>query len=126
MEQFEEAVDCYSKAIDLDGANATYFCNRYIHNCLSSIITIFTCTCHCITVCRAAAYIKMKQLEAALGDCTRAVSLDPIYARAHGRLGSVYIAPSLVCVVYSLLLEAVCVWLITFRLLTHTGISTMR
>ena len=28
-EQFDKAIECYSKAIAIDGSNAVYYCNRY-------------------------------------------------------------------------------------------------
>ena len=36
---------------------------------------------------RAAAYIKIEELQKALEDCKTAVRLKPDYARAHGRMG---------------------------------------
>lgn len=36
---------------------------------------------------RAAAYIKMNELQKALTDCQQAVQLNPQYARAYGRMG---------------------------------------
>jgi Tfp pilus assembly protein PilF len=36
---------------------------------------------------RAAAYIKIQELQKALDDCKKAISLNPGYARAHGRMG---------------------------------------
>ena len=36
---------------------------------------------------RAAAYIKINDLQNALEDCQKAVSLNPNYSRAYGRMG---------------------------------------
>lgn len=33
MNKFHEAVSCYSKAVELDSTNATYFCNRLVLAC---------------------------------------------------------------------------------------------
>jgi len=60
---FNEALKLYTEAIDLDGNNAVYFCNR------------------------SAAYIKLDDLEKALRDVQVALQLDPTYARAYGRMG---------------------------------------
>jgi small glutamine-rich tetratricopeptide repeat-containing protein alpha len=60
---FTEALAHYTKAVDLDGRNSVYFCNR------------------------AAAYIKLEQYDLALRDCQIAIRLQPNYARAYGRMG---------------------------------------
>ena len=39
--------------------------------------------------CRAAAYIKLQELQKALDDCKHALTLNPTYARAYGRMGYV-------------------------------------
>jgi len=62
-EQFTEALQCYSKAIELDGRNAVYYCNR------------------------AAAHSKLNQQQAAIDDCGVAISIDPAYSKAYGRMG---------------------------------------
>lgn len=64
--EVDKAVECYSKAIELDPTNATYFCNR------------------------AAGLIKQQKLDEALEDCRKSLVLNPDYARAHGRMGYVY------------------------------------
>lgn len=63
QEKFQEALVCYTQAIDIDDSNAVYFCNR------------------------AAAYSKLLQHEHALNDCSRAIQLDPNYSKAYGRKG---------------------------------------
>ncbi|XP_046438466.1 small glutamine-rich tetratricopeptide repeat-containing protein beta-like [Daphnia pulex] len=62
-EQFTEALVCYSKAIELDGRNAVYFCNR------------------------AAAHSKLNQHQSAIDDCKKAITIDPLYSKAYGRMG---------------------------------------
>ncbi|ENN81065.1 small glutamine-rich tetratricopeptide repeat-containing protein beta [Dendroctonus ponderosae] len=64
--KYQEAVDEYSKAIELNPYNAVYYCNR------------------------AAAYTRlMKDLDA-INDCNEAIKLDPSYGKAYGRLGIAY------------------------------------
>ncbi|CAG7815767.1 unnamed protein product [Allacma fusca] len=63
---FEEARQLYDKAIELDGRNAVYFCNR------------------------AAAFLKLEDTDKALRDCQIAIQLQPNYARAYGRMGVIY------------------------------------
>jgi len=63
---FSAALDVYKKAVDLDGGNSVYFCNR------------------------AAAYLKVGDLSSALRDVQIALQLQPNYARAYGRMGVIY------------------------------------
>lgn len=65
-EQFATALTCYSKAIELDGRNAVYYCNR------------------------AAAQSKLNNHQAAIDDCKQAIAIDPQYSKAYGRLGLAY------------------------------------
>lgn len=58
-----EALEKYTRAIQLDPHNAVYFCNR------------------------AAAHFRLEEHEAAVADCTAALALQPDYGKAHGRLG---------------------------------------
>ena len=51
------------RAIELDGRNAVYYCNR------------------------AAAHSKLNQQQAAIDDCGVAISIDPAYSKAYGRMG---------------------------------------
>ena len=47
--------------------------------------------CHCFNsyfpLSRAAAYSKMGEHEKAIGDCQKALILDPNYGKAYGRMG---------------------------------------
>ncbi|XP_053615261.1 small glutamine-rich tetratricopeptide repeat-containing protein alpha-like [Plodia interpunctella] len=62
-ERHREALEKYSRAIELDPRNSVYFCNR------------------------AAAHFKLGEHEATVADCTAALALQPDYGKAHGRLG---------------------------------------
>uniref|UniRef100_A0A3Q3K6Y9 Small glutamine-rich tetratricopeptide repeat-containing protein beta n=1 Tax=Monopterus albus TaxID=43700 RepID=A0A3Q3K6Y9_MONAL len=62
-ENYRCAVECYTKAIDLDLRNAVYYCNR------------------------AAAHSKLGNYTEATGDCERAIGIDPSYSKAYGRMG---------------------------------------
>lgn len=63
---FDKAVECYSKCIELDGTNAIYYGNR------------------------AAAKMHLKEFSSAVDDCKMAISIDKTYVRAHERLASAY------------------------------------
>lgn len=65
-EKYNEAIQCYTKAMELDSANAVFPCNR------------------------AAAYSKMGDHQKAIEDCQKALSLDPNYGKAYGRMGLSY------------------------------------
>jgi len=60
---YQEAVDSYTKAIEIDPNNAIFFSNR------------------------AAAYTKLGRHEDAIHDCKTAVRLNPQFSRAYGRMG---------------------------------------
>lgn len=62
-ERYREALEQYSRAVQIDPRNSVYFCNR------------------------AAAHFKLGEQEAAVADCTAALALQPDYGKAHGRLG---------------------------------------
>uniref|UniRef100_A0A8C9UZ67 Small glutamine-rich tetratricopeptide repeat-containing protein beta n=1 Tax=Scleropages formosus TaxID=113540 RepID=A0A8C9UZ67_SCLFO len=62
-ENYTSAVECYTKAIDLDLRNAVYYCNR------------------------AAAHSKLGNYTEATVDCERAIGIDPTYSKAYGRMG---------------------------------------
>jgi len=62
-EQFAEALLCYSRAIELDGRNAVFYCNR------------------------AAAHSKLNQHQSAVDDCKKAIVIDVNYSKAYGRMG---------------------------------------
>jgi len=62
-EKYTEALDCYTKAVALDGRNPVYYCNR------------------------AAAYSKLENNSKAIEDCDTAILLDPKYSKAYGRKG---------------------------------------
>jgi len=65
-EKYEEALKCYSSAIQLDRKNAIYYCNR------------------------AASYSKLNNHRAAIDDCHTAINIDPNYSKAYGRMGVAY------------------------------------
>lgn len=65
-EKFPDALLMYSKAIDLDGSNPVFYCNR------------------------AAAHSKMNNHHLAIEDCQRAVDMDSNYSKAYGRMGLAY------------------------------------
>lgn len=65
-EKYKEAIQCYTKAMELDAANAVFPCNR------------------------AAAYSKMGEHQKAIADCQKALILDPNYGKAYGRMGLSY------------------------------------
>lgn len=58
---FQDAIDLYTQAIELDGSNAVYFANR------------------------AQAYIKEEMYGAAVEDASSAIRLDPNYTKAYYR-----------------------------------------
>ena len=62
-EKFVDALEMYSKAIELDGGNPVFYCNR------------------------AAAHSKMNNHHLAIEDCQRAIDMDPSYSKAYGRMG---------------------------------------
>ncbi|MBN3312472.1 SGTB protein, partial [Atractosteus spatula] len=62
-ENYSSAIECYTKAIDLDLNNAVYYCNR------------------------AAAHSKLGNFVEATNDCERAIGIDPTYSKAYGRMG---------------------------------------
>jgi len=62
-EKFVDALEMYSKAIELDGSNPVFYCNR------------------------AAAHSKMNNHHLAIEDCQRAIDMDPSYSKAYGRMG---------------------------------------
>ncbi|EUB62876.1 Small glutamine-rich tetratricopeptide repeat-containing protein beta [Echinococcus granulosus] len=65
-EKFDEAIDCYSKAISLDPNNAIYYCNR------------------------AAAKSRLNKDSDCIADCEKALEIDPTYSKAYGRMGLAY------------------------------------
>ncbi|KZV29697.1 Tetratricopetide-repeat thioredoxin-like 1 isoform 1 [Dorcoceras hygrometricum] len=66
--QFAEALSLYEKAIAISPRNAAYHCNR------------------------AAALMGLRRLAEAVRECEEAIRLDPEYARAHHRLGSLFLS----------------------------------
>ncbi|XP_056132633.1 small glutamine-rich tetratricopeptide repeat-containing protein alpha [Lampris incognitus] len=63
VENFQAAVEFYSKAIVINPQNAVYYCNR------------------------AAAYSKLGNYAGAVQDCELAIGIDPNYSKAYGRMG---------------------------------------
>ncbi|KAF8770989.1 Small glutamine-rich tetratricopeptide like protein [Argiope bruennichi] len=66
QEQYSEAEEEYSRAIQLDQWNAVYYCNR------------------------ASARIKLEHFFEAISDCRQALLLNPDYAKAYARMGQAY------------------------------------
>jgi small glutamine-rich tetratricopeptide repeat-containing protein alpha len=64
--KYEEAIQCYTKAIELAPNNPIYYGNR------------------------AAAYSHMGRHLQAIEDCKKAIALDPKYVKAYSRLGLAY------------------------------------
>ncbi|CAG9557921.1 unnamed protein product [Danaus chrysippus] len=62
-ERHKEALEKYSRAIELDPQNSVFFCNR------------------------AAAHFKLGEHESAVADAMAALALQPNYGKAYGRLG---------------------------------------
>ncbi|KAI2801016.1 hypothetical protein RDWZM_003933 [Blomia tropicalis] len=65
--KFKEALDAYTKAIEIDNTNPIYYCNR------------------------AAANSKLDNHQAALEDCRIAIKHDPNYSKAYCRMGLAYV-----------------------------------
>lgn len=65
-ENFQGALSCYTKAIQLDPFNPVYYCNR------------------------AAAYSRLNNHQATIEDCKAALKIEPTYSKAYGRLGLAY------------------------------------
>ncbi|XP_033219621.1 small glutamine-rich tetratricopeptide repeat-containing protein alpha-like [Belonocnema kinseyi] len=61
-----EALNNYTQAIKLDGRNAVFYCNR------------------------AAVHSKMGNFDQVIKDCQTALSIDPQYSKAYGRMGLAY------------------------------------
>lgn len=64
--KYAEAVDLYSRAIDMEPSNKIFLSNR------------------------AAAYSLMGNHEKAINDCLTAIEIDPGYSKAYSRLGHAY------------------------------------
>ena len=80
--RLDEAVQQYTLAIQNDGSNAVYYCNRcveLIHAHLSNINV----------PCSAAALSLQGKHDASIQDCEAAVKLDPTYGKAYSRMGCV-------------------------------------
>eukprot|EP01132_Coremiostelium_polycephalum_P005903 gene5903-7352_t len=67
-QDFQGALQCYSKSIAYDDTNAIYYANR------------------------AAAYSSLQMFEKAIEDCNEAIKRNPSYGKAYARLGSAYLA----------------------------------
>lgn len=65
-EKYQEALNTYTKAINLDATNPVFYCNR------------------------AAAYSRLGDYVRAADDCKMALRHDPNYSKAWGRLGLAY------------------------------------
>jgi len=62
--QYQEAVNYYTKAIELDSKSAIYYANR------------------------AAAYTHLKEYQKAIADCEASLKIDSGYSKAYSRLGT--------------------------------------
>lgn len=67
-DRFQKSVDLYSKAIELDSSNAILYSNRSL------------------------AYFKLESYGLAIQDATRAIEIDPNYAKAYYRRASAFAA----------------------------------
>lgn len=65
-EKFKEALDCYTRAIELNPNSHVYYCNR------------------------AAAHSRLNNHQATIDDCKAALQIEPSYSKAYGRLGLAY------------------------------------
>ncbi len=85
-ENYSSAVDCYTKALELDQRNAVYYCNRWVR--WECVMYVFMCGGDCWDCSlRAAAHSKLGNYTEATGDCERAIAIDPSYSKAYGRMG---------------------------------------
>lgn len=66
--RYDDAIEAYTKAIELNPTSAVYYCNR------------------------AAAYISLNMHQDAVEDAKRALERNPGYAKAYGRMGAAYFA----------------------------------
>ncbi|KAG1703673.1 Small glutamine-rich tetratricopeptide repeat-containing protein alpha [Nymphon striatum] len=66
-ENYAEAVSHYDKAIEIDSSNAVFYSNRQVY--------------------LAAAHNKLNNHDAAIVDCMKAITIDPTYSKAYGRMG---------------------------------------
>lgn len=89
VENFSTAVEFYSKAIAINPHNAVYYCNRLVRAAANQHAAPQTpaYTNLCVCVCRAAAYSKLGNYAGAVQDCEEAISIDPNYSKAYGRMG---------------------------------------
>lgn len=53
------------------------------------VVNVLVCVCACMRacVCRAAAHSKLGNYAGAVQDCEQAISIDPNYSKAYGRMG---------------------------------------
>ncbi|VUZ54606.1 unnamed protein product [Hymenolepis diminuta] len=65
-EKFQEALECYNKAVALDPYNAIYYCNR------------------------AAANHRLLKYSEAISDCEKALEIDSSYSKAYSRMGNTF------------------------------------
>lgn len=65
--QYTEAYQRYSRAIFFDRTDPVYYCNR------------------------AASSLNLGNADNCISDCKKALSLDPDYGKAHGRMGAAYL-----------------------------------
>lgn len=65
-DKYQEALKCYTRAIEKNPYNAVYYCNR------------------------AAVYSKLDRQQETIKDCQEAIKLEPQYSKAYSRLGIAY------------------------------------
>ncbi|GKC80841.1 serine/threonine-protein phosphatase 5, partial [Tanacetum coccineum] len=66
--KFNQAIDLYTKAIELNGENAVYWANR------------------------AFSHTKLEEYGSAIQDASKAVEIDPKYSKGYYRRGAAYLA----------------------------------
>jgi len=66
QQKFDDAIQSYNKAIEIDPKNAVFYCNR------------------------AAAQTGKEAFDRALTDCRKALEIDPDYSKAYSRMGLTY------------------------------------
>ncbi|KAL9668720.1 hypothetical protein QQ045_006258 [Rhodiola kirilowii] len=66
--KYNQAIDLYTQAIEINGSNAVYYANR------------------------AFSHIKLEEYGSAIQDATKAIEIDPKYSKGYYRRGAAYLA----------------------------------